>query len=65
MLVNENAPIALSNFGYFGFIHVEHISMFTPHIHHIYYDVLPNANDDVQKRWTIIMDDVFIYHLHM
>jgi hypothetical protein len=38
--------------------------VFTPHIHHIYYDKLLNANGDVQKKWTIMMDDVFIYHAH-
>ncbi len=64
MLVNEIAPIALSNFGDFAYIHVEHVPMFTPHIHHIYYDALLNANGDVQKKWTIMMDDVFIYHAH-
>nr|XP_051207592.1 uncharacterized protein LOC127323515 [Lolium perenne]XP_051207627.1 uncharacterized protein LOC127323551 [Lolium perenne] len=64
MLVNEIAPIALSHFGDFAYIHVDHVPMFTPHIHHIYYDALLNANGDVQKRWTIMMDDVFIYHAH-
>jgi hypothetical protein len=38
VLVNEIAPIALSNFGDFAYVHVEHVPMFTPHIHHIYYD---------------------------
>nr|XP_051180964.1 uncharacterized protein LOC127295095 isoform X2 [Lolium perenne]XP_051180965.1 uncharacterized protein LOC127295095 isoform X3 [Lolium perenne] len=64
VLVSEIAPIALSNFGDFAYIHVDHVPMFTPHIHHIYYDALLNANGDVQKRWTIMMDDVFIYHAH-
>jgi hypothetical protein len=64
MLVNEIAPLALSNFGDFAYIHVEHVPMFTPHIHHIYYEALLNANGDVQKKWTIMMDDVFIYHAH-
>jgi hypothetical protein len=64
ILVNEIAPIALSNFGDFAYIHDEHVHVFTPHIHHIYYDALLNANGDVQKRWTIMMDDVFIYHAH-
>ncbi len=64
MLVNEIAPIALSHFGDFAYIHVEHVPMFTPHIHHIYYDKLLNANGDVQKKWCIMMDDVFIYHAH-
>nr|XP_051184036.1 uncharacterized protein LOC127298121 isoform X2 [Lolium perenne] len=64
MLVNEIAPIALSQFGDFAYIHVEHVPMFTPHIHHIYYGKFLNANGDVQKKWTIMMDDVFIYHAH-
>nr|XP_051228399.1 uncharacterized protein LOC127345890 [Lolium perenne] len=64
MLVNEIAPIALSHFGDFAYIHVEHVPMFTPHIHHIYYDASLNANGDVQKKWRIMMDDVFIYHAH-
>ena len=50
MLVNEIAPIALSNFGDFAYIHVEHVPMFAPHIHHINYDALLNANGDVQKK---------------
>ena len=64
MLVNEIAPIALSNFRDFAYVHDEHVHVFTPHIHHIYYDALLNANGDVQKKWTIMMDDVFIYHAH-
>nr|XP_051207205.1 uncharacterized protein LOC127322837 isoform X2 [Lolium perenne]XP_051207206.1 uncharacterized protein LOC127322837 isoform X2 [Lolium perenne] len=64
MLVNEIAPIALSPFGDFAYIHVEHVPMFTPHIHHLYYVAWLNANGDVQKKWTIMMDDVFIYHAH-
>nr|XP_051183961.1 uncharacterized protein LOC127297785 [Lolium perenne] len=64
MLVNEIAPIALSNFGDFAYIHVDHVPMFTPHIHHIYYDAWLNANGDVQKKWNIMMDAVFIYHAH-
>ena len=55
MLVNEIAPIALSNFGDFAYIHDEHVHVFTPHIHHIYYDALLNANGDVQKKWTIML----------
>jgi hypothetical protein len=64
MLVNEISPIALSNFGDFAYVHDEHVHVFTPHIYHIYYDAFLNANGDVQKKWTIMMDDVFIYHAH-
>jgi hypothetical protein len=65
MLANEIAPIALSNFGDFAYVHDKHVHVFTPHIHHIYYDALLNANGDVQNKWNIMMDDVFIYHAHM
>nr|XP_051205535.1 uncharacterized protein LOC127319596 [Lolium perenne] len=64
MLVNEIAPIALSNFGDFAYIHVEHVPKFSSHIHHVYYNILLPANGDVQKKWCIMMDDVFIYHAH-
>jgi hypothetical protein len=64
MLVNEIAPIALSSFGDFAYIHVDHAPMLSQHIHHIYYDSLLNSNGDVQNKWNIMMDDVFIYHAH-
>jgi hypothetical protein len=60
VLVSEIAHIALSNSRDFAYVHVEHAPMFTPHIHHIYYDALLNANGDVQTKWNIMMDDVFI-----
>ena len=64
MIVNEIAPIAFSYVGDFAYVHVEHIHMFTPHIHHAYNDSLLNANGDMQMKWNIMMDAVFIYHTH-
>jgi hypothetical protein len=65
ILVNEIVPIAISNNGNFALTHVEHVHMFTPHIHHIYYDKLLNGNGDVQKKWNIMMDDCsYTMHTH-
>jgi hypothetical protein len=52
MPVNKIAHIALSNFRDFALVHVEHVSMFTSHIHHIYYNTLLNSNGNVQKKWN-------------
>jgi hypothetical protein len=64
MLDNEKAPIALSNNEDFGFTHDKHVFTYTLHNHHEYYDILLDANGDVQTKRYIMMDDVFIYHAH-
>jgi hypothetical protein len=38
--------------------------MFTPPIHHEYYNNLLKANGDMHKKWSIMRDDVFLYHAH-
>jgi hypothetical protein len=64
MLDNETAPIALSTNEYFAFAHDKHVPKYTLHNHHEYYDILLEANGDVQIKRCIMMDDVFIYCAH-
>jgi hypothetical protein len=64
MFDNEKAPIALSNNDDFVFAHDKHVCTYTLHNHHEYYDILLDANGDVQIKRCIMMDDVFIYHAH-
>jgi hypothetical protein len=64
MLDNETAPIALSHNEVFVFAHDKHVSTYTLHNHHEYYDILLEANGDVQIKRCIMMDDIFIYHAH-
>jgi hypothetical protein len=64
MFDNEKAPIALSNNEDFAFAHVNHVPTYTLHTHHGYYNILLDANGDVQTKRYIMMDDVFIYHAH-
>jgi hypothetical protein len=64
MFDNEKAPIAISNNEDFAFAHDQHVFTYTLHNHHEYYDILLDANGDVQIKRCIMMDDVFIYHAH-
>jgi hypothetical protein len=34
------------------------------HVYQVYDDKFLNANGDVQKKWNIMMHDIFIYHAH-
>jgi hypothetical protein len=62
MFENKKAPIALSNDEDFAFSYDKHVFTYTLHNHHEYYDILLDANGDVQIKICIMMDDVFIYH---
>jgi hypothetical protein len=64
MLDNETAPIALSTNEDFAFAHDKHVPKYTLHNYHEYYDILLDANVDVQIKRCIMMNDVFIYHAH-
>jgi hypothetical protein len=64
MFDDEMAPIAISNNEDFAFAHDKHVFTYTLHNHHEYYDILLDANGDVQIKRCIMMDDVFIYHAH-
>jgi hypothetical protein len=64
MFDNEKAPIALSNNEDFAFAHDKHATTYTLYNHHEYYDILLDANGDMQIKRCIMMDDVFIYHAH-
>jgi hypothetical protein len=64
MFENEKAPIALSTNEDFAFAHDKHVPTYTLHNHHEYYNILLDANGDVQTKRYIMMDDVFIYYAH-
>jgi hypothetical protein len=64
MFENEKAPTSLSNNEDFAFAHDKHIFTHSLHNHHEYYDILLDANGDVQIKRCIMMDDVFIYYAH-
>jgi hypothetical protein len=64
MFDEEMAPIAISNIEDFAFAHDKHVFTLSLHNHHEYYDILLDANGDVQINRCIMMDDVFIYLAH-
>jgi hypothetical protein len=64
ILDNETAPIALLTNEDFAFAYDKHVTKYTLHNHHEYYDILLDANGDVQIKRYIMVDDVFIYHAH-
>jgi hypothetical protein len=61
MFDNETAPITLSTNEDFAFAHDKHATTYILHTHHEYYDILLDANGDMQIKRCIMMDDVFIY----
>jgi hypothetical protein len=64
ILINEMPPIAFSTNGDFVYSHDKLVPTYTLHNHHEYYNILLDANGDVQTKRCIMMDDVFIYHAH-
>jgi hypothetical protein len=64
MIENEISPITFSNIGDFSFSYNTHVPTYTLHNHHEYFNLLLDANGDVQTKRCIMMDDVFIYHAH-
>jgi hypothetical protein len=60
MFDDELAPIAISTNEVFAFAYDKHVPTYTLHNHHEYYDILLEANGDVQIKRCIMMDDGFI-----
>jgi hypothetical protein len=56
------APKAFSNNGDFVYSNNKHVQNHTLHTHHIYDNILLDANGDVHTKRCIMMDDVFIYY---